>query len=1276
MKNKLKYLLFFLCLMFITSNVYAYDNNSVFNRDSISASTHNGIKYGSSESNAVVYLNSIYYVTNKTNTSEKYYAYCVDPSLSAYNTLGVDHVLMSEESNTKAEDYGLLNVLKNGMWQYNGNISTNEQKINYEATSMAVRMFVNGILGWNYRHTTKAIFPSYMGTLYNWINSDPQMKADYTALTGHDNIERIYKQFGYSSVTHRFYFVGTYGPQVETKAKSILKNALRAAVQYKNGEVNDAKVSITTAGGGEISETASDGNTRYERLLVTEISLQNFNLNADIPGYFNYLGYETITSNTTVTEIGYSFEYSENADDYSKNGLLSKTANLVEVLNSKKKEKIYIAYNVVFTTDDKDCNAKFNVKAKYYDKTLLNGAMLVPLSDTGKDYTDGQRFLIYSNAPIEVGIPMNAKMCDSACSPSIGLPQICQDGSTPDANGNVTYEYREGKENIKKCILENTDSAGNSLKLNDSKYAAAVSNNPYCSVYCKEDYSFTVPYKRTVTNGRYFRISMSIKGQQDCYSTKLDTSKFQSEVIAKQKEIVDSYNEYQMYYELLNNNLTDSGDDLVCRKRQCELDVPTYEELAEGENFSCKSSGSIVMKRIDQKEIKFTGTYYAANEVNGQLAVAVTTAPESVKFGKVTNNYGSCASYETDAFCNTINGYTCEFTTPEDDYEAKKVSEDYQGKMAAAKKRLESAVEALKQSIDLYNSCMGDSSYNGYSNKYSSAAWEMVYLFDPEITYRYDEPNPGVAGDKYMDSGDCVGAACDIMIPIVENIYSEKCSDEDLESGKCKEVNKVNTIFDNKSVATTEYCMAGDMNESTYKCSNPKSSITYDQKSYFMCNESGGVYACGPSTYKVTNMSYVHKVATAEGEYDTPRVYYSVSPYGQIKISSTTVPNGTLVDGLPVGANTPIGDYYYIISISGLGRYYDSQKTGRIFGTDSSSLTTAERLNRKETLNGEELRGNEYACTYKVSQSCTDENGVDHTVAECSPGQSWDECKKALCPNKGNYCVKEAESYYVCDNQYYDKETCTAMDSREAAINSSQENYNCCPNCQVFCVGHCIQEITEDGKADLKLEFRPISPSIINPNDRHLGYNWDINNSINTLMAQKAGNTISEIEERANVDIDNATDEEIKKIESYSMKVNLTPEMANWIRNYNDETEESGSYNNDTLKCYDYKMNGYTENNCKNAGYTWKEGTCVMPNVFCYSTFIDELEEKFTEDVDAPNRKEAKSTAHANYNVYANSNNLPHQGTQIVTNDYWTIYQYTNLDVNSDGIPDIGPSWK
>ena len=138
----------------------------------------------------------------------------------------------------------------------------------------------------------------------------------------------------------------------------------------------------------------------------------------------------------------------------------------------------------------------------------------------------------------------------------------------------------------------------------------------------------------------------------------------------------------------------------------------------------------------------------------------------------------------------------------------------------------------------------------------------------------------------------------------------------------------------------------------------------------------------------------------------------------------------------------------------------------------------------------------------------------------------------------------------------------------------------------------------------------------------------------------------------------------------------MNSDMITKIREYN-KTQES--YNNDTMTCYDYQIDR-DEKGCKNAGYTWKKegdsGKCVMANIFCYSSFVDDLADgKFGGEVDIKNkagRTKAKEQFSKTYVApgVSNTDNL------IVTNDYWTIYTFSTLDINGDGIPDVGPSWK
>lgn len=1290
MKKKLVNLLL-VCLTFSFTNVYAYNKDTEFTKG---GDGQIGGQYKcTSPSSCVEFNTSIY---NATGDGEQYFIYCADPGLSAWTNLKVDHILMGSDSTTKAEDYGILTILKNGMWDY-GPMTTAEKQ-EYASTSMALRMYVNAILGWNYRNYSYTVFPAYIRSAYEWVNADPEMAANYRKITGNDDLTYIYKRY-YNAYPSYFF-------QDDAKAKQLLKEGMAATVAYMNDEVTIPKTNVLTSGGTDVVD---DGG-RYSRMLIVSISLKDFNPTSS---YFRYKGISNIASGVSVNEVGYSLEYSKTRADYEANGLMSQSTNLLDFLKANGTDVVYIAYDVSVPNDNSICAASFDVKYEYSDPSLLNGAMLFPASHVGLDYTDGQRFLMYTDEAIADSHKISTKMCNTACDPGMGLPQICKDGETPDADGNVQYEFREAyKESTGqydlKCILNNTDAASNPYKLVDVEHAGIVSSNPYCSIYCKEDYKFNVPYKRDVDNGRYFRISMSMEGQQDCYSSQINRSAFDDDIIEAQTDIVNNYNEWQKNKELMDAynaggsyGLESTGTYARCYKRTCSESTLTPEEVLAGATPTC-IPGSTSVNSTLVKRFNFTGTYYA---ISASGNVSTISSPFTIDtFGEMRGgSVGSC-----DSSCSVTGYSACTKVTAEEEFEEYIVEEGIADALVESKQALEESIQKLKQIVDMYNGCMADGSYTGYSDKFSSgASWSMIYNYEPEIKYSYSEPNSaGYTGPKWIEEVQglsCDGTTCDVMFPLEEMIYAQKCDEDDLNEGRCTEVSTVNPIFGGSAVATTDYCASGNLNENTYACSSPasinfSSGTGYSSQQYFNCKLVGDGFSCASETYQVTTLAYIHKVATSKGTYDTPKVYYSMVPSGEIKISNTEINDADRVDGLPVGLDTPAGTYFYILSINNLGKYYSSDQLGRIFGNKTTSLSTFERLEREETINGDELKGNEYACIYTVGQSCTDSNGVVHESDECLAGEDWSTCQQRLCPPDGkHYCVKDAEAYYVCTSSYYEESACTKYASRDEALAALSTygadgiNHNCCPNCEIFCVGNCAYDVDrwDENKGQVNLDFRPITPSIVNPNDRQLGYNWDKNNPSNVLVAQKAGNTISEIEARANLDPETATTEQLAAIEGYTLKVKMTPEMVTWIKTYNNNNQSSGSYNNDTLVCQDYKLPDFTtQETCENAGYYWQgddaSGECVMSNAFCYSEFIDELENAYPSSVDAPKRAEAKADAAANWRVYNSVYlSLPNKGDtvpgkeyEIITNDYWTIYKYTMLDTNGDKVPDIGPAWK
>ena len=539
-------------------------------------------------------------------------------------------------------------------------------------------------------------------------------------------------------------------------------------------------------------------------------------------------------------------------------------------------------------------------------------------------------------------------------------------------------------------------------------------------------------------------------------------------------------------------------------------------------------------------------------------------------------------------------------------------------------------------------------------------------------------------------------------------IEAEKCADTTGGKVKCSKSTSIQDI-DAETHVSTWYC-DGDIDIEYEQCKG-NSNLEYSDEYHWTVPDEDldtGIETkirigtnMSNSQHKITKVDYVHKIASSKGTYKTERVYYSGHDDGDIKIEGTPeheIENYDIVDGLPVGINTPTGTYYYKLTLNNFGTFYSNvNENGRIYSDLGNSLSTAVR-GSATTKNADQVNKNEYACTYEVNQnSCTDASGNKHYKTECKDNEDWDKCQERLCPTSqgGPYCVEKAEKYYKCNNTYYDsscepvgngtrEETLLAVGCQPGEV--CENNYNCCPNCTVTCIGACT--VTPNGGKNNEnkpnYDFRPVSPGNLFPNDRDIGFNWESDAGVykNSLVARKAKDTIDEITARAKdtTSEDTTPSSGNPKVEDYSLKVVMDSNMITKLREYN-KTQES--YNNDTMTCYDYQIDR-GEEGCKNAGYTWKKegdsGKCVMANIFCYSSFVDDLADgKFGGVVDIKNgdarTRDKEKFSPGRYTPQPaiegfNSDNL------IVTNDYWTIYTFSTLDINGDGIPDVGPSWK
>lgn len=1092
-----------------------------------------------------------------------------------------------------------------------------------------------------------------------------------------------------------------------------IKQLLIDAMNYANEKFGNEGGESKVEKGPATEPEKADGVIK--KIVSVKIDIKNITDTSSDSEYFKYLGFEVEKQNeaTEVKLLGASKEFINTEDGWES---ISEGADLSKLLEERN-GTIYVGFLVSRPSSDdsqevsddnseeEDCEVKIKFKYEYSNED--GGAVLYASGNT----TGQQRFFIASEGePIQDEFELDTSLCDeTTCDPSSTLPNICEDGLEPDEEtGNVEYEFREaynaesGKYNIKKCLLSKNskDKAGNEYKLKDDEYAQMVSDNDYCEVKCKEDYIFGVPYKKSTESGRYFQISVSLKGQQDCYTTKLNYKKYTEDIVKKQAEILDTYNEWLENYENYTFSLV-QGDAVACNASSCSP-ITDQNGNSTGKCTEAGYNGAYDYKKMIDHSNNFY-TYEIKEESDKWTIINVKTGAtvENPQFGKWTNTK-RCQG------CSLTG--ECEWEIkPEKEYADKK--EGYKNAAQGAKQTLKTLLEDLRQIVDKYNSCAADHDYASKqadkSQAYGEVAfWDMIYRYNPDIQYSYEEPEPGISSTRWISTvqGESCehGMNCDFMYSPDALVEAEKCADTSGGKVTCSENTSIKDV-DDDTHESTWYC-DGDIDNEYEQCQGSTTLDYADEYHWMVLDEDldtgiEGIVHIGNnldnSLHKITKVDYVHKIASSKGTYKTERVYYSGHDDGDIKIEATPeheITNYDIVDGLPVGINTPTGTYYYKLTLNNFGTFYSNvNENGRIYSDLTNSLSSLIRENTT-TKNNDEVNSNEYACTYEVNQnSCTDASGNKHYKTECDPNEDWDKCQERLCPaNQGGpYCVEKSQSYYVCSTTHYD-ESCQQKGSREEALlavgcqpgEECENNYNCCPECVVQCIGVCT--VTPDGSqsggSKPNYDFRPISPGNLFPNDRPKGYNWESDPSVykNSLVARKAKDTIDEITTRAN----DTTSEETTpssgnpKVEDYSLKVVMDTDMITKIREYN-KTQES--YNNDTMTCYDYQIDR-DEDGCKKAGYTWKKegdsGKCVMANIFCYSSFVDDLADgKFGGEVDIKN-KEGRTKAKEQFSKPYVAPGVSNTDNLIVTNDYWTIYTFNTLDINGDGIPDVGPSWK
>lgn len=474
-------------------------------------------------------------------------------------------------------------------------------------------------------------------------------------------------------------------------------------------------------------------------------------------------------------------------------------------------------------------------------------------------------------------------------------------------------------------------------------------------------------------------------------------------------------------------------------------------------------------------------------------------------------------------------------------------------KLGIATENLQSAIKNFLDILNEYNSCSGAKTQFEYYNNIrldsnKSYGWKSEYNLDKvNAKFSYDE--------EYM--------------------------------GFIKDRNTMEKIINDDTTSNFKTLVCND----EYECS--EKDVKFETYNYFMCWGNGSTYDCGIQEFDVLNTSYISETKTVTQDFTSPSLFNRIPVTSSIVLTDKATDGRTLHDSLPVALNSETGSHTYAIEISGLGEYYDTidvsdsskTDTGRIWGDDTNLIKTfaESKCIREDSVISKIYKGNyttfnngAYVCAYNVN--CPD----------CVPGEKV--CYKGCTPgvNCPNYCPNDNPDDKPC------------IPGEENCPNGNPK----CPDCPVEVGEGFDKKCTDDCPVvcenciyynGLNILIHPMSLYDINPTNRELGLNWNINT--NTAIGLKASAAIAEITNLGEKIYDTNDSDN-----SYtSIKFKLNADNIGFIKKYNKGKigNDIDNYLSNDLECYDYKV-----------------GDITYEDIFCYSKFIDEFIEKYPDDIE------------------------------------------------------------
>lgn len=264
---------------------------------------------------------------------------------------------------------------------------------------------------------------------------------------------------------------------------------------------------------------------------------------------------------------------------------------------------------------------------------------------------------------------LKAEYCDY-CNDKVTVPKNCSEFSEREFEEGLTKNIN-GPEDIKVCVMDGEDVEGNSYKLTknlklDNGSTYSYKDNKYCSVSCKEDYSFALPTGRYTISGRYFTLKMGVVATKSCYTDMINVDLFKQDMTnltAKLDSFVAAGNLNKNNTEFVNtlNEYNKAIKDI----KMCSFDSTNKYSIDPSITFDyqeeyIKMLGSKKLSFVAQKDQNYTETKWTCDGTD------------------IDSTYNTCISgtARDTVVTNKVNGYNCQIDSTGNTYNCSKVDID------------------------------------------------------------------------------------------------------------------------------------------------------------------------------------------------------------------------------------------------------------------------------------------------------------------------------------------------------------------------------------------------------------------------------------------------------------------------------------------------------------------------------------------------------------------------------------------------------------------------